>query len=222
MRLKTRPVLLLGPLALAAVLTAAALAAPPNGDPQAIAYYQQQVRSFSTLKGAVIKESGYMSAIRRGAAVTYIYGEPKPAGYVATPDTVVYQLNGDAIKAYLISARGVGVSYRLLFSGGKFYINVGACWQHQPLSAAPHGHGGRFLSIDNATVQPQPNAHKVVSSYAWGKTATATETDLFNGQSPPGIATVIKISGGLSFTFHQKTAPLPAAPKLPLPRPVCR
>jgi hypothetical protein len=223
MRLRAHPLLALAVLVLAGVLVTAAFAAPPTGDRQAIAYYNKQSQAWNGAKGAKIVESGYLYATRRGRGMQYIFGQGKPAGFVSTPDTVLYRLANGVVKSYLVTAHGGGLTYRLLYNAGKIYLNYNApCWQKLALTAAPHGHGGGFIGLENAKVRPQSSPTTVVYSYPWGKTATATETDVFGGQTPPTLTTTIRWSGTVSGTFHQQISSLAAAPRLPAPQPLCR
>lgn len=218
----------LAPLALVAliltgVFVAAAIAAPPTGDPQAIAFYQQQVTAYSSVKGATIKETGFLFAKPSGATVTYVFGATKPAGYSGTSDTVLYRLNHGNIQSYLVKAIGAHVNFRILMNGKHVYLGTGNCWYLQHGNAGPFGShaGGSFLSIEGAAVQAQPNANTVVYTFPWGSaTATAQETDVFSG-SPPSISAHIVVSGSQVLSFTQKAAPLKVAPQMPLPKPLC-
>ena len=211
-------------------------AAPPKGDPKAIAFYRHQANDFSNLDGVRIVESGFFFVHADGGTrVTYSWGSKPPAGFRPATATVDVQVLEGRIAAYLAVLRATKVRrLRILMAGGDVYTSTTRCWRKSDASGSPFGTGDRFIFNDgNATFAPLVRTGRTTTvglAYEWSPGATATETDVFASTHPAPVRITIAIRGARSLSIHKTITPLAQAPALPVapvpnvprPKPLCR
>jgi hypothetical protein len=225
-------------LAVCGIVTAAApgAVAPPTGDVTAIGFFRDKANAYGDLAGAKIVESGYFF-VRRGpgTSVDYSWGRHPAAGYVPATATIFVRLNGGKIVAYLAKLRAHGVrTVRVLMAGGVVYSSTTRCWRRSRADASPLGTGDNYVFNDGGAhflpLGKRGTKTAVSFTYSWVPGARATETSTFGPNRPLAVKVTIKVTGAQSLSIHKSIAPLvkapalpvPAPPRRPVPKPLCK
>lgn len=229
-----RALLLVALVALVSVALAAAT--PPKGNRRAIAFYRHEADLFANLDGVHIVETGYLFLHADGGTrVSYTWGSGPLLGFRPATATVEAQMLEGRIVAYLAVLRAPRIrQLRILMAGGKVFTSTTRCWLSSDASGSPFGTGDSYLFNDGgSTFSPlvrTGQATTVGLTYRWSAGATARETDLFTATHPAPVHITIAVGGGLVLTVRKTIEPLtqapvlpvPPAPNLPRPKPLCR
>ncbi len=198
---------------------------PPTGSRPAILFFRQEVGNFNGVPGIRMVETGYFFGIPSGrGSVRFIWAQPPPAGYQPQTATILAQLSGGKIVAYLaqLTARGLP-RVRVLMSAGTVYLSSGKCWTKATASASPLGTGDRFLlNGGGARFLPLHRAGRSTSTiftYPWGPASHARETDTFGPGNAPTVHVTIEVTGAQKLHIQRTIHPLASAPTLPVPAP---
>jgi hypothetical protein len=204
--------------------TFAEAAAPPTGDPAAIAFYHQQAEAYAHAPGMTMVETGFFfmrpSANR---SIDYWWGSKPPAGYVAATATMRARLMDGKIVAYLAQLKAPKVRrLRILMAGGQVFTRTTSCWKKSRPGASPFGTGERYVFNDGGAHFSPRAGTAVTFTYTWTPGAKATETNVFTARKPSPVKISINVRGARSLSIHKSIAPLGDAPSLPVPSPPSR
>ena len=218
------------------VSSAASAFTPPKGDRAAIAFYTRRAEAYARVPGVRIVETGFLFLRRStGTSVSYSWGRSPSPGYRAAKVTVDAQLADGQVVAYLARFEAPKIRHlRVLMAGSDVYTSTTRCWRKSPPSGSPWGTGDRYVFNDGgALFSPLSRSGastSVTFTYSWTKGSTATETDTFAAGKPGPVQVSIIVRGSESLSIHKSITPLrtapalpvPPAPLIPRPKPLCK
>ncbi len=207
---------------------ASASAAPPTGDPQAIALNREVQNRYSVLPGFKVVQRGLLFARPIGQHDhDYVAGRKK--GYKAATETAAFALSDGKVTAYLdsISASGMGRFLVLVDSNGVFRseLATGGCWHPAPSNKTTFGRTGRaFVDLEDDHYFPlEQRGSRVISrlTYRTGP-VKATVAEAINPTTHEFVsARWTYKTRHYKVSFTQKYASLSSVPAFPKPAPIC-
>jgi len=169
---------------------------------------------------------GYLSYTVSGTVFAYRYGEAPPPGFRSATESVDYLLENGRIKRFVDIAKAAGLPPLTIIedASGVWGREAKACYTKTPGAGNIGGLDDPFLGVfgDFQPMHRTGDTISVRSSYAWGTTGEATETDELSTTSQLMLAERVHVADSTPFTFSLTGLHEPAGqPRAALAAPRC-
>ena len=225
-----RSILVLAVLAAAmGVVSVAAGARKPTGDPATIAFYRHVQAAYRSAHAITATRHGFLSYTAASASsFRYSLGEKAPAGNRAATESLLFLLRNGRITTFVDIAKAPGLpALTYIENANGAWANVattpGACYYKEP--RIPGFWGQQLVGVfgDFSPMRRSGSTIIVHSTYPWGTTgAEMSEVDRISATSKLLLSETGHLIGGAAFSWGVTGMREPATPSLVLaPSPHC-